>query len=124
MELDRDLLSRQQTRRLIEEAARAWEELKHFDQQKIDRIVAAVAKAGEENAALLARMACEETGFGNVEDKPTKNLFASRRVFEAIRDMKTVGILREDKENRVWDVGVSVGVIAGIVPSTNPRFSR
>ena len=58
MELDRDLLSRQQTRRLIEEAARAWEELKHFDQQKIDRIVAAVAKAGEENAALLARMAC------------------------------------------------------------------
>lgn len=120
MELDRDLLSRQQTRRLIEEAARAWEELKHFDQQKIDRIVAAVAKAGEENAALLARMACEETGFGNVEDKTTKNLFASRRVFEAIRDMKTVGILREDKENRVWDVGVSVGVIAGIVPSTNP----
>lgn len=120
MELDRDLLSRQQTRRLIEEAACAWEELKHFDQQKIDRIVAAVAKAGEENAALLARMACEETGFGNVEDKTTKNLFASRRVFEAIRDMKTVGILREDKENRVWDVGVSVGVIAGIVPSTNP----
>ena len=52
MELDRDLLSRQQTRRLIEEAARAWEELKHFDQQKIDRIVAAVAKAGEDNAEI------------------------------------------------------------------------
>ena len=120
MELDRDLLSRQQTRRLIEEAARAWQELKHFDQTKIDRIVSAIAKAGEENAALLARMACEETGFGNVEDKTTKNLFASRRVYEAIRDMKTVGILREDRAQRVWDVGVSVGVIAGIVPSTNP----
>lgn len=120
MELDRDLLSRQQTRRLIEDAARAWEELKHFDQQKIDRIVAAVAKAGEENAAMLARMACEETGFGNTDDKTLKNLFASQRVFEAIRDLKTVGILREDAQKRVWDVGVSVGVIAGIVPSTNP----
>ena len=88
MELDRDLLSRQQTRRLIERAAQAAEELKHFDQTKIDRIVAAIAEAGEKNAENLARMACEETGFGNVEDKTTKNLFASRRVFEAIRDMK------------------------------------
>ncbi len=120
MELDRDLLSRQQTRRLIERAAQAAEELKHFDQTKIDRIVAAIAEAGEKNAENLARMACEETGFGNVPDKTTKNLFASRRVFEAVSGMKTVGILREDRERRVWDVGVPVGVIAGIVPSTNP----
>lgn len=120
MEFDRDLLSRQQTRRLIERAAQAAEELKHFDQTKIDRIVAAIAEAGEKNAENLARMACEETGFGNVPDKTTKNLFASRRVFEAVSGMKTVGILREDRERRVWDVGVPVGVIAGIVPSTNP----
>lgn len=120
MELDKDLRSRQETRALLEAAQAAFEELKHFDQQKLDRITEAICKAGVENAALLGRMACEETGFGNAEDKAEKNRFASEGVYSAIRSMKTVGILREDRERRVWDVGVSVGVIAGIVPSTNP----
>ncbi len=120
MEFDKDLRSRQETRQLIEAAQSAFEELKHFDQQKIDRIAEAICKAGSDNAAMLGRMACEETGFGRAEDKAEKNRFASERVYEAIRDMKTVGILREDREKRIWDVGVPVGVIAGIVPSTNP----
>lgn len=120
MELDKDLRSRQETRQLIDAAQGAFEELKSFDQQKIDRIVQAISEAGSRNAEQLGRLACEETGFGNAADKAEKNRFASERVFSAIRDMKTIGILREDKALRVWDVGVPVGVIAGIVPSTNP----
>jgi len=65
-------------------------------------------------------LAVKETGFGNVEDKTTKNIFASHRVAEAVRDMKTVGILKECPEKKLWEVGVPVGVIAAIVPSTNP----
>lgn len=118
MEFDKDLRSRQETRELILAAEAAHQELKHFDQARIDRIVEAIAQAGSQNAELLGRMACEETGFGNARDKAEKNRFASNRVYEAIKDMKTVGILR--REDKIWDVGVSVGVIAGIVPSTNP----
>ncbi len=100
------------------EAERAYQELKHFDQTKIDAIVAAMKEAGCKNAELLGKMACEETGFGNAHDKAEKNRFASGRIYEAIKDMKTVGILR--KQDKLWDIGVGVGVIAGIVPSTNP----
>lgn len=120
MELDKDLRSRQETRELIAAAQTAFEELKHFDQAKIDRIVDAVADAGEKNAAQLAELAVAETGFGNETDKTEKNRFAARRVQQALRGMRTVGILREDAERKIWDVGVPVGVIAGIVPSTNP----
>ena len=78
----------------------------------------AVAGAFSAAAAELAQMAVEETGFGNVKDKIRKNEFASKQVLEAIRPMKTVGILKE--EPGLWEVGVPVGVIAAIVPSTNP----
>ncbi len=118
MEFDKDLRSRQETRELILAAEAAYQELKHFDQAKIDRIVAAIAQAGSQNAQMLGSMACEETGFGNAQDKAEKNRFAANRVHEAIKNMKTIGILRQ--EGKVWDIGVSVGVIAGIVPSTNP----
>ena len=120
MELDKDLRSRQETRELISKADEAFQILKTFDQVKIDRIVEAMAKAGEEHAARLGQMAAEETLFGNAKDKEIKNRFASKRVHDALRGMKTVGILRKDEKNKVWDVGVPVGVIAGIVPSTNP----
>lgn len=120
MDFDKDLRSRQETRQLIEAAQAAFEELKHCGQQKLDRIAQAISEAGRAHAEELGRMACEETGFGNPTDKAEKNRFAAERVFDAIRDMKTVGILREDAEKRIWDVGVPVGVIAGIVPSTNP----
>ena len=120
MELAKDLQSRQEVRDLVDAAAKAQEQLRKLDQGAIDRIVEAMARAGEQHAGELARMACEETGFGNVPDKIEKNKFASRTLWNAIRDMKTVGILKKDEARKVWDVAVPVGVVAGIAPSTNP----
>lgn len=120
MELSTDLRSRQEVRDLVEKADKAYKILKKMSQSQIDAIVKAIAEAGEKHAFTLGKMAAEETGFGNPEDKAKKNVFASRHVYEAIKNMKTIGILRKDAEERVWDVGVPVGVIAGIVPSTNP----
>ena len=118
MQLDKDLQARQEARTLAKQAENAQKELFFFSQEKLDAIVRAVAKAFSASAAELAQMAVEETGFGNVEDKITKNKFASQRVLEAIEPMKTVGILKETQG--LWEVGVPVGVIAAIVPSTNP----
>ena len=120
MEFDKDLRSVQETRCLLRQAEAAFQTLRTLRQEQLDAITEAISRAGSENAAELGRMACEETGFGNPRDKEAKNRFAAERVYGAIRGMKTVGILREDREKRVWDVGVPVGVIAGIVPSTNP----
>lgn len=120
MELAKDLKSRHEVRELVEAAALAQEQLSKLDQAKIDRIVEAMAKAGQRHARELAEMARTETGFGSVPDKTEKNLFASKKLWETIQDVKTVGILRKDPEKRVWDIAVPVGVIAGIVPSTNP----
>ena len=120
MEFDKDLLARQEARALAAAAEKAQHALADFSQEKLDAIVEAVAKAFSENAVLLAEMAVSETGFGNVEDKTTKNRFASTMVAEAVRNRKTVGILRQKPEEKVWEIGVPVGVIAAIVPSTNP----
>ena len=120
MEFDKDLLARQEARDLAKAAGKAQHILADFTQQQLDAIVEAVAKAFEKEAPMLAQMAVEETGFGNVEDKITKNRFASESVAEAVRDMKTVGILRENKADHLWEIGIPVGVIAAIVPSTNP----
>ena len=120
MEIDKDLMARQEARELAKAAEKAAEALVRFSQEQLDRIVEAVAKAFAAEAVGLASMAVKETGFGNVEDKTTKNLFASQKVAEAVRDMKTVGILKECKDDKLWEVGVPVGPIAAIVPSTNP----
>lgn len=121
MELtDKDLLSVQEARTLLEAAKTAQKQLALMDQEKIDRIVKAISDAGIKNAQKLAKMAKEETGFGRWEDKVLKNLFAAKTVYEGIKNQKTIGILREDPVEKVWDIGVPVGVIAGIVPSTNP----
>lgn len=118
--LDKDLISVQETRNLLTQAHEAAKKLADMNQQQIDRIVAAISQAGIEYAEPLARQANEETGFGIWQDKVIKNLFAARTVYEAIRDQKTIGLIREDKEKQVWDIGVPVGVIAGLIPSTNP----
>lgn len=121
MELtDKDLASIQQVRKLLCNAHKAKEEMKKLSQQQIDKIVKAIADAATQNAEHLAKLAVEETGFGNVKDKTTKNLFASQTVYNRIKDMKTVGIIGEDKENKVTDYACPVGIIAGIIPSTNP----
>ena len=120
MELDKDLLARQEARELARAAAEAQLQLGRMPQEKLDAIVEAVARAFSREAPALAEMAVRETGFGNMEDKVTKNRFASETVAAAVRGMKTVGLLREDREAKVWEIGVPVGVIAAIVPSTNP----
>ncbi len=91
-----------------------------MSQAQLDKIVEAVARDFAAAASELAALAVQETGFGNVEDKTTKNEFASQTVLSAIRDMKTVGVLKEHPGEKLWEVGVPVGVIAAIVPSTNP----
>ena len=120
MELDKDLQARQEARCLAQKARAAQKILATMPQEKIDAIVKAMAEDFAQQASALARRAVEETGFGNPQDKTTKNLFASHTLWNAIRDMKTVGVLKEDAREKLWEVAVPVGVIAAIVPSTNP----
>ena len=120
MELDKDLQARQEARCLTKKAFLAQQKLCRMSQQQLDAITQAVAAAFDASAGDLAQMAVEETGFGNVKDKTTKNLFASRQVLDAIRTMKTIGVLKEDPREKLWEIGVPMGVIAAIVPSTNP----
>ena len=120
MELDKDLRARQEARTLAKQAHDAQKQLRRMPQEKLDAIVEAVAAAFSKEAEMLAQMAVEETGFGNVKDKTRKNRFASETVAAAVRGMKTVGVLKENEQDKLWEVGVPVGVIAAIVPSTNP----
>ena len=120
MELDKDLQARQEARQLLRRAETAQAQLAGFPQEKLDAIAKAVADAIYAAAPELAEMAVAETGFGNAPDKTVKNQFASKRVWEAVKDMKTVGVLKAPAGETLWEVGVPVGVIAAIVPSTNP----
>ena len=120
MELDKDLLSVQNVRTLLRKAKAAQLILADYDQAKVDALVKAMADVAEQHARELAEMAVEETGFGKVEDKITKNLLSSRILWDYIKDMKTVGVISEDAENKMMEVGVPFGVVAGLVPSTNP----
>lgn len=120
MELDKDLAARQEARTLAAAAQTAQQSLAQMSQEKLDAIVEAIAKAFEAESVMLADLAVRETGFGNVDDKVTKNRFASRTLAQAIRGMKTVGLLSENPRDKLWEIGVPVGVIAAIVPSTNP----
>ena len=120
MDFDKDLAARQEARLLCRQAEKAQKLLADMSQEQLDRIVEAIAKAFSASALELAELAVRETGFGNVEDKITKNRFASETVAAAVRGMKTVGVLKEMDGEKLWEVGVPVGVIAAIVPSTNP----
>jgi acetaldehyde dehydrogenase (acetylating) len=117
---DKDLLSIQQARSLAAAAREAQKALKEFSQEQVDRIVEAMAGAARGEAERLAKLAHEETGFGNTKDKTLKNLFAAVDVLEYIRPLRTVGILREDKERRVVEIAEPMGVVAAVIPSTNP----
>jgi acetaldehyde dehydrogenase (acetylating) len=117
---DKDLLSIQQARTLAAAARAAQKTLAEFSQEQVDRIVQAMAEAARRDAERLARLAVEETGFGNVKDKIAKNMFSAVDVYEYIRPMRTVGILREDKARRVVEIAEPMGVVAAVIPSTNP----
>lgn len=117
---DRDLLSVQEARTLIHKARAAQEKAAELPQETIDACVRAMAQAGYDHAEELAAMAVEETGFGNVPDKIIKNRFASEGLLASIAPMKTVGVIRTDEEKKLWEVAVPVGVVTGLIPSTNP----
>ena len=92
MEFDKDLTARQEARALLRQAEQAQKKLADFSQSQLDAIVKAICDAIDSAAPELAELAVRETGFGNVEDKIAKNRFASRRVWDAVKDMKTVGV--------------------------------
>lgn len=120
MGLDMDLQSIQEVRDLIRDAKKAQEVFGTFDQRQVDQIVKAIAEACAANAEPLAKMAVEETGFGVWQDKVLKNLLGSTITYESIKDMKTIGVIHEDGAKGIMEVGVPMGVIAALIPSTNP----
>ncbi|HEX8068511.1 MAG TPA: aldehyde dehydrogenase family protein [Pyrinomonadaceae bacterium] len=118
MSVDKDLVSVQQARDLVEAAHAAQKTLARFDQSRIDRICEAMALAALREAERLGQLAVEETGYGIPADKREKNRFAAEDVWRAFRPLRTVGIVNESAD--VIEIASPRGVVAGIIPSTNP----
>ncbi len=117
---DKDLRSIQQARDLARLGKIAADKIADYNEEQIDKILRNMVRVAEENAVCLAQMAVEETGFGKVEDKTFKNHLASTILYNSIKDMKTIGVIKEDKENKIIELAEPVGLVMGIVPSTNP----
>src|SRR5881227_2300222 len=118
MAADKDLVSVQQARDLVEAAHRAQGQLARFDQAKIDRVCEAMARAALRESARLGALAVEETGYGIPDDKREKNRFAAEDVWNFFKSLRTVGVINESKD--VLEIASPRGVVAGIIPSTNP----
>src|SRR2546430_1386870 len=118
MSADKDLISVQQARDLVEGAHRAQAEVARFDQAKIDRICEAMAKAALRESPRIAALAVEETGYGVAEDKQVKNQFSAEIVWNYFKNLRTVGVVSETQD--VLEIASPRGVVAGIIPSTNP----
>jgi acyl-CoA reductase-like NAD-dependent aldehyde dehydrogenase len=117
---DSDLASIADARALLGRARKAFEAYRGFDQARVDRIVHAAVEAGYGAARRLAEMAVEETRLGTIPGKTAKNRFATRGLWAAIRGMRTCGILSEDPVRGVTEVAHPFGVVAAIIPTTNP----
>src|SRR6476659_1294328 len=117
---DRDLASMYEARTLARRAREAAPALAELSQSQIDASVDAMAAATTPQAEALARLACEETGFGVVADKIQKNLFSSEKIYRFIRPMKTVGVVNRIEDRKIIEIAEPFGVVAAIVPSTNP----
>jgi acetaldehyde dehydrogenase (acetylating) len=117
---DKDLTSVAEARALARAARQAQPTLAEFTQDQIDRIVAMMAEAATAQAEPLAQLAVEETSYGVVADKVQKNLFSSRQVYEFIKPMKTVGVVNRIEDRKIVEIAEPFGVVAAIVPSTNP----
>src|SRR5687768_15015442 len=115
---DKDLIGQQEARDAVEAAHRAFQSIAGLDQQKIDQICEAMAKVALEESARLGQLAHDETGFGKPEDKREKNRFAAEDVWNYFRDMKTVGVISDT--GSVVEIANPRGVVAAIIPSTNP----
>ena len=117
---DKDLVSIAEARASARRAREAQAELGEFSQAQVDAIIDAMAAAVTPQAESLARLAVEETGFGVVADKVQKNLFSSERVYEFIKPMKTVGVINRFDDRKVIEIAEPFGVVAAVIPSTNP----
>lgn len=117
---DLDLRSIQEARNLANLGKIAADQIAEYTEEQIDKILRNMVKVAQENAVRLAKMAVEETGFGKVEDKTYKNHLASTILYESIKNMKTIGVIKEDKEQQVIDIAEPMGLVMGIIPSTNP----
>lgn len=120
---DSDLVSIQEVRAKVEQAYAAFQQFRNFTQDQLDVIVEAMASAARLHAARLAQLAVEETTYGNAKDKLAKNLLCADLLPRTLRGMKTIGVLREDTERKIIEIGVPVGVVAAILPTTNPTSS-
>jgi acetaldehyde dehydrogenase (acetylating) len=119
-ELDKDLLSIQEARTLAVQAREAQRQFLKATQAEVDRICAAMAQAAADAAVTLGKMATEETGYGVPEHKTLKNLLSSQLLWEAIKDIPTVGVIRSDPQKGTYDIAWPMGVVAALTPSTNP----
>jgi acyl-CoA reductase-like NAD-dependent aldehyde dehydrogenase len=119
-DLDPDLRALQEVRDCVARARAACEAIHGYDQARTDALCAAMAKAAANAAADLGRLAVEETGIGRIHYKVLKNLFGAEGTWASIRNEKTVGIVSRDEKNGVLEIATAAGVIAGIIPTTNP----
>jgi len=117
---DKDLVSIQDARAKVEKAHAAFQQYRRFTQEQVDAIIDRMAQVARAHAGRLAKLAVEETGYGNVRDKTAKNLLCSDLLHQAIRGLKTVGVVREDPSQKIIEIAEPVGVVAAILPTTNP----
>ena len=117
---DNDLRSLQEARQRVQAAYDAFLKYRDYSQEQVDAIVDRVAQVARENAVSLAELAVEETGYGNVPDKIAKNLLNSDTLHRYIQPLQTCGIIREDDEQGIIEVAEPMGVVAAILPTTNP----
>ncbi len=117
---DKDLVSIQEVRSKVEKAYLASQKYRHYNQEQVDAIVERMAAAARGAAGRLAELAVSETGYGNAKDKLAKNLLCADLLPRRMRGLKTIGVIRELPEERVTEIGVPVGVVAAILPTTNP----
>ncbi len=118
--MDAELTAIGEARFKAQSARKAFEAFRGVTQEQADRIVQAMAQAAEDAAKELAQLAVDETGYGVYEDKILKNLFNAKFCAHSMMQMRTIGVLWVDEINRVTAIGAPMGVIAGIIPVTNP----
>ena len=104
----------------LERVRAAQKKFAEYSQSQVDSIFKAAAAAADRQRIPLARLAVEETGMGVVEDKVIKNHYAAEYIYNAYRDTKTCGVIEEDKQYGITEIAEPIGVIAAVIPTTNP----
>lgn len=118
--MDADLLALQEVRDCLRRARAAADVLEDWNQEQTDRVVRAMAEAGRRHVEELARLAVEDSGFGRLESKIVKNTFCTEHLWNYVKDVKTAGIVRRDEARKVYEIASPMGIVAAIIPITNP----